>query len=271
MSFAELSLTFRGGLRPRTRSPRREAPREEQHAGRPRRPPETPRRPGWRLLPSLSFAAFLVLLLAMAIVSLTLQPRHPFGLPDDSDARAAAAVLGGRVSANTDALRWRAAVLGGEPAPHGASGLMRALVAIARPGLEAAHRRHRNDPRALAALAALDMTTHDYARAAGRYRRACEMAPHYGEARLGAGVALALTADHTAELWPSRALRLQAVAQFAMVDSVDAEYPLALYNRAIVLADVGRLGEGAFYASRYLAREPEGPHADALRAAFAGR
>lgn len=226
-------------------------------------------RPKWSLLPSLSFIAFMVLLLAMAIVSLIVQPRHPHGLPDDSDARAAAAVLAGRVSAGTDALRWRAAVLGGEPAPHAATGYMHALIAIARPRLEAAHRRHRSDPRSLAALAALDMATHDYARAAGRYRRACELAPHYGEARLGAGVALALVADNTPEFWPSRALRLQAVAQFAMVDSVDTEYPLALYDRALVLADVGRTREGAFYAARYLAREPDGPHADALRTAFA--
>ena len=225
----------------------------------------------WRLLPSLSFMAFMVLLLAMAIVSLTMQPRHPHGLPDDSDARAAAAVLAGRVSAGTDALRWRAAVLGGEPGPHAATGFMHALIAIARPGLEAAHRRHRNDPRSLAALAALDMATHEYARAAAHYRRACELAPHYGEARLGAGVALALTADHTPEFWPSRALRLEAVAQFAMVDSVDSEYPLALYDRALVLASVGRTREAGFYAARYLAREPDGPHADALRAALAGQ
>jgi hypothetical protein len=144
-------------------------------------------------------------------------------------------------------------------------------VAITHPALEAAHRRHRNDPRSLAALAALDMATRNYARAASRYRRACELAPHYGEARLGAGVALAVTADHTPEPWQARALRLQAVAQFAMVDSLDTEFPLALYDRALVLADVGRTTEGAFYAARYLAREPEGPHAQAIMAVFAKR
>ena len=96
---------------------------------------EIERRLKWRLLPTLSFAAFLVLLLAMAVVSLTMRPRHPLGLPDDPDARAAAAVLAGRVSTGTDALRWRAAVLGGEPAPHAATATMLALVTITRPAL----------------------------------------------------------------------------------------------------------------------------------------
>ena len=229
------------------------------------------RHPKWRLLPRLSFAAFLILLLAMAVVSLTMRPRHPLGLPDDPDARTAAAVLAGRITVETDALRWRAAVLGGEPAPHAATGIMNALVAVARPALEAAHRRHRDDPRALAALAALDLSTNAYERAAGRYRSAYEMAPHYGEARLGAGVALALEADRTPEPWQARSLRLEAIAQFAMVDSLDTEFPLALYDRALVLADVGRASEGAFYAARYLARDPEGPHAQAIMTAFAKR
>jgi tetratricopeptide (TPR) repeat protein len=232
---------------------------------------EIERRLKWRLLPTLLFGVILVLLLGMAIVSLTMQPRHPHGLPDDPDARAAVALLAGRVSAPTDDMRWRAAVLGGEPPTHAGTAGMLARVAIARPALEAAHRRHRGDPRSLAALAALDIAVHDYARAAGRYRRACELAPHYGEGRLGAGVALALSAQHTPELWTSRALRMQAVAQFAMVDSVDDEYLLALYDRALVLAELGRAHESAFYADRFLAREPSGPHADALRAALAGR
>ena len=125
------------------------------------------------------------------------------------------------------------------------------LAAAARPVLEQVHRRHRDDPRALAALAALDLVRHDYGHAAGRYRRACELAPHYGEGRLGAGVALALEADRTPEAWQSRALRLQAIAQFAMVDSLDAEYPMALYDRARVLADAGNAPEAAFWTARY--------------------
>ena len=57
----------------------------------------------------------------------------------------------------------------------------------------------------------------------------------------------------------ARALRLEAVAQFAAVDSIDTEYPLALFDRAVVLADAGNMREAAFWAARYRAREPNGP------------
>ena len=100
------------------------------------------------------------------------------------------------------------------------------------------------------------MVAHDYARAIARYRRACELSPHYGEGRLGAGVALALEAERTDEPWQARALRLQAIAQFAMVDSLDEEYALALYDRARVLADVGRTAEARFWARRAVAVDP---------------
>jgi hypothetical protein len=120
-------------------------------------------------------------------------------------------------------------------------------------------------------VAALDLAAHDYARAAGRYRRACELAPHYGEGRLGAGVALALAADVTPDPWQSRALRLQAIAEFAMVDSVDLEYPMALFDRALLLHATDRPGEAAFYAARYFALDRAGAHAGALRRALAER
>jgi len=226
---------------------------------------EFERRVKWRLLPTLSFVAVLLIMLGVAVVSLTMRPRHPRGLPDDDDARAAAAVLAGRVSAGTGDLRWRAAVLGGEPGGAPANAAMHAIAEVARPGLAAARRRHGGDPRAIAALAALDLVDHDFLGAAARYRRACELAPHYSEGRLGAGVALALQADRTPEPWQSRALRLQAIAQFAMVDSTEEEYRPALYDRARVLADAGRAAEAAFYAGRYLALEDRGAFADRLR------
>jgi hypothetical protein len=207
----------------------------------------------WRVLPTLLFMVALVSLGTLAVVALVMKPRHPQGLPDDPDAQRASMALAGRVTLTTNALRFRSAVLGGETRSHAASAGMLDLAAAARPTLEAVHRRHPNDPRALAALAALDLMRHDYGHAAGRFRRACELAPHYGEGRLGAGVALALEADRTPDPWQSRALRLEAIAQFAMVDSVDAEYPLALFDRALVLADAGRTREAAFWSGRYRA------------------
>ncbi|HTR97008.1 MAG TPA: hypothetical protein VMH61_03820 [Candidatus Acidoferrales bacterium] len=226
---------------------------------------EIERRLKWRVLPTIGFVAMLLALLALAEVSLMLAHRHPHGLPDDADAHAVAAALAGRVSSATGELRWRAAVLGGEPGRDAPDAASVALLAAARPALEAARRRHRDDPRALAALAALDLERHAYDRAAGRYRHACELAPHYGEGRLGAGVALALEADVTSEPWQSRALRLQAIAQFAMVDSIDAEYPLALYDRVLSLRAVGRPAEASFWAARYLACDDSSRWAKAMR------
>lgn len=207
----------------------------------------------WRILPTLLFIVALASLLTLAVVSLVMKPKHPHGLPDDPEAGRAALALAGRISVPVNTLRFRSALLGGEPHSHTADANMLDLAASARPTLEAVQRRHPGDPRALAALAVLDLVRHDYGHAAARYRRACELAPHYGEGRLGAGVALALEADRTPEPWQSRALRLQAIAQLAMVDSVDAEYPYALYDRALVLADAGHVREAAFWSARYRA------------------
>lgn len=204
-------------------------------------------------LSTVAFLAALAVLLAMGLASLVAKPRHPGGLPDDADALAAAAEVTGRVSVATNELRWSAAVLGGEPSRHAADADMLRRAANARTRLELSARRHAADPRPLAALAALDMAAHDYVRAARRYRRACELAPRYGEGRLGAGVALALEADRTPDPWQSRALRLQAIAQFAMVDPSEREHALALYDRVRLLREVGRTPEADHYAGRYRA------------------
>jgi hypothetical protein len=219
----------------------------------------------WRLLPTLLFIALLTLLAVATVASLVLRPQHPAGLPDDPDARRAATALAGRVALPVGPLRVRAAVLGGEPASGAPGTWALSLGESARPALEAARRRHPRDPRALAALGALDLMAARWAQAADRYRQACELAPHYGEGRLGAGVALACDADNTHDAWRARGLRLQAIAQFAQVDSLDAEYPLALFDRAFTLRFVDRPREAAFYARRYLARDDTSAWARALR------
>jgi hypothetical protein len=218
---------------------------------------------GWRVWPTVMFVAALAALLAVAVVSLVMPRRHPSGLPEDPGVVAAATQVAGRVTVRTNALRWRSALLGGEPSNAPADRAMLDLVAAARERLRGA--RHGGDARVLAAQAALDLAAHDFVRAIVRYRRACELAPHYGEGRLGAGVALALEADRTAEPWQARALRLQAVAQFAMVDSLDQEFPLALYDRARVLRDLGLESEARFWGSRAIAAEPAGAWTEALR------
>ncbi len=216
----------------------------------------------WRVLPTVVFVAVLAALLVLGIVSLVLPKQNPRGLPEGPAARAAADGVAG-VSVRTNELRWHAALLGGEPVNDAPDRAMLARVARARARLDSLGRG--GDARLLAALAALDLAVHDFPRALARYRRACELAPHYGEGRLGAGVALALEADRTAEPGRARALWLEAAAQFAMVDSTQQEYPHALYDRARVLRALGRDREARFWASRAIAREPDGPWSEALR------
>lgn len=218
---------------------------------------------GWRLLPTFIFVGALLALLAIAIISFVMPRRHPRGLPGDPIVVAAAASVAGRVDVRTNDLRWRSALLGGEPRNAAADHDMLALVAGARERLRGA--KHHGDARVMAAVAALDLAAHDYTSAIARYRRSCELAPHFGEGRLGAGVAMALQADRTPDPWQSRALRLEAVAQFAMVDAVDEEYALALYNRARVLNELGSLAEARFWAVRAVAADSA--NASSLRGA----
>lgn len=219
----------------------------------------------WRLLPSVLFIAILGALALTGFVSLRMRPRHPHGIPDDPRAVAAMQALAPVVSVATDGLRLRAAMLGGEVADRAPDAPAVAAALAARPVITSLHHRHMSEPRALAALGALELVAHEHAKAAQHFRRACEAAPHYAEARLGAGVALAVEASLTPEPWQSRALRLQAIAEFAMVDSTDEGYLAALYDRVRVLHDAGRDVEARFYAQRYLAREPQGPWAQRLQ------
>lgn len=219
--------------------------------------------PGW---PTLVFLAFMALFLVLVATTLVLRPPRPRGLPDDSAMLAATRLPDRSLTVMTGELLFAAAALGGVP-KRGASDA--ATLARARETeqlLQRWARSHPREPRIRAALGALALVRHDYAEAARRYREACERAPHYAEGRLGWGVALGLDAARTSEPWERRALLLRAIAQFAAVDSTEPEYPLALYNRARLLAEVGRDVEARTMARRFLALEPDGPWAERLRA-----
>ena len=220
--------------------------------------------PGW---PTLAFLAFMALFLALIAITLVLRPPRPRGLPDDAAMLAATGLPDPSFHVMTGALRFSAAAFGGPPAP----GVSAASLARAREvelALTRWARSHPREPRIRAALGAMALVRHDYAEAARRYREACERAPHYSEGRLGWGVALGLDAARTSEPWERRARMLHAIAQFAAVDSTEPEYPLALYNRARLLAEVGRAEEARAMARRSLALEPAGPWAQELREAI---
>ncbi len=207
----------------------------------------------WRALPTVLFITNLSLLLAAGISSLTMTPTRPKGLPDDAAASVVRNVVGRQIAVSTGSLRWQAAVLGGTPIENRSpDAAMLARISQARSSLAGVAKRHPRDPRANAALGAMALAVHDHTGAAHHYRAACERAPHYGEGRLGLGVALALRAELTPELWQGRQLRLEAIAQFAAVDAVDSLHRDALYNRALLLAEVGRGREAARYAKEWL-------------------
>jgi len=230
---------------------------------------ELERRLRWPALPALVFVAILAMLLGLAVVSLWLRPAHPDGLPADAKLLATAGLPDPSLGVLTSGLRFRAAAFGGEPSPHPTTEPELQRAAAAEKTLNHWIRRHPGEPRVRAALGALALARHDYASAAGHYREACERAPHYGEGRLGWGVALALDAERTSDHWQRRGLMLQAIAQFAAVDASASEYPLALYDRALLLNDVGRTNEAFRLARRYLTLDPASAWAGRLRAGLA--
>jgi tetratricopeptide (TPR) repeat protein len=224
--------------------------------------------PGW---PTLLFLGFMAMFLVMIGSSLVMRPPRPRGLPEDAGLRVAAGLPDPSLAVIASELRFRAAAFDGAPAV-GANDA--ATLARARESERTLARwagAHRREPRVRAALGALALVRHDYAAAETRYREACERAPHYGEGRLGWGVALALEGSRTSDAWQRRALMLRAIAQFAAVDATEPEYPLALYNRAWLLAEVGRAVEARTFADRYVALEPAGAWADRLRGAAVAR
>ena len=229
---------------------------------------ELERRLRWRLLPAIAFIALLVVLAALAIGSLAIHPAHPHGLPGDADARTAAATLDS-VTVPSAGLRLVASVLhgGAETVDAPSDSVARVRLRAARAVFESIARRHPMESRAHAALGALALAQDDPVRALASFRDACERAPHHAGARLGAGVALAVLASRAATAEDARRLRLEAIAQCAMVDSSEAEYTPALYDRIVLTRAVGRETEARAWTARYLAREASGPWADALRAA----
>ena len=226
---------------------------------------EIERRLRWPALPALVFLGLMAALLIVAALATWLRPDHPQGLPDDAALLAAARLPDATLGVLAPGLRLRAAALGGDAAQLANDAAELARVSDAERVLAHWARRHPGEPRVRSALGALALVRHDYTAAATHYREACERAPHYGEGRLGWGLALALDADRTRDPWLRRALMLRAIAQFAAVDPSDPEYPHALYDRARLLAEVGRTSEARAIANRYLALESTGPWADRLR------
>jgi len=201
------------------------------------------------------FGLVLATLTAIGVASWLYRPRPPRGLPNDPEVAEAVARLGGALDVEVGDLRFATSFGESEDSGRPPDSTRVARWMAAARTLDVARARHRFDPRFDCLLGHLELAAARLRRAERRYHAALSLAPRYGEARLGLGVTLARRAaaeGRTAQ----RALRLQAIAQLAAVEAEDPFYRVALFDRVLLLADVGRTDEARQLADRYAALEP---------------
>lgn len=227
-------------------------------------PPPRATRPSWNTRAVVLFVVILALLMGIGLTSWLYRPAAPSGLPQDSSVAEALDLLGGSIEVDAGALRYATSLgEGGNHArPQGARD-RRLTEAAFR--LEQGRARHRFDPRFDCLLGHVALEADRLELAERRFRAALSLTPRYGEARLGLGVTLARRALAEGDRASSRGLRLQAIAQFAAVDEKDPFYLFALYDRVLLLLDVGRTEEAKRLARRYEELEPTSAWTDALR------
>jgi tetratricopeptide (TPR) repeat protein len=228
---------------------------------------ELERRLNWGALPAILFLLMLASLAAIATYSTFAKPRTAHGMPDDPDITAARALLEGHMRSPAQDLRFTSA-LAGDVAPGPAAAAHHDPLAAARERLVRVLERHPLDPRVLTGLAHVELALRHGAAAESNYRLALEFTPHYGEARLGLGLALAQRSYRTTDALERRRLQLRALAQFAAVKTDDPAYECALFNRAMMAHFAGRSAEAQRLGDDYLSRDPAGPWAGRLRAAL---
>lgn len=231
---------------------------------------DLPRRMNWRLAGMLTFLGVLAALAVLAILAL-LAPIHSVtGLPDDPRVRAARDAVAGRVRVPTGDLRFESALLGGAPAAR-IGPAERAAIARANRLLESARLAAIADSRIPAFQGHLALALRRYPDAERLYRQAIDLSAHTSEARLGLGIVLALEAEHTRDQRDAHALELMAIAQFAAVRRDAPEHAAALYDRALLLARVGRMAEARRFAREYQAADSTSAWAERLRRETAER
>ncbi|NOT35309.1 MAG: tetratricopeptide repeat protein [Candidatus Eisenbacteria bacterium] len=210
---------------------------------------------GWRPGPTLLFMALLGLLLSVGLV-VALSPRErPIGLPDDPDTRAARELVHENLPIPPRGLVLETAIAGESPVAE-LDSLKQQRLAAAHGRLRRAARLHPRDVRVSLALAHLELAAGRYQRAAREYRAIVARSPHYGEARLGLGVALALQAGAPMDELHARQQLMQALGQFANVTPDDPAYAAASFDRVRLLAQVGREREAREVLARALAVAP---------------
>jgi hypothetical protein len=218
----------------------------------------------WSRSATVLFAGLLIGLLAVGLWSWLAPVAHPHGLPDDPDvARAREMMVDGLprvvlpefvlVTSLAGETRW----MPPDSVPVG-------RLAACRERIVRASDRHPGDVRLDATVAHLELAGQRLDDAMLHYRQALERSPHYGEARLGLGIAMVTLSLRDADPDLARKRALEALGQFANVDRVDPVYLAALYDRVLLLTYVGRTRE----AARLLDREPAIPNTGLWAARF---
>ena len=232
-------------------------------------PTPSPRatRPSWTTRAVVVFVSILTLLMGIGLTSWLYRPAAPSGLPQDSSVAEALDLLGGSIEVDAGALRYATSLgEGGSHAPSDTTRDRRLTEAAFR--LEQGRARHRFDPRFDCLLGHVALEADRLELAERRFRAALSLTPRYGEARLGLGVTLARRARAEGDQASSRGLLLQAIAQLAAVDESDPFHLPALYDRVLLLLDVGRADEARRLARHYEELEPTSAWTGALRRRF---
>lgn len=217
----------------------------------------------------LVFLALLAVLATIAIVGLILPAHVMEGLPDLDLARAARDSVYGKVSLGFDGMRFGSALTGEATPFRTRTPLDAPRLSAAQSLLERAHAAQPLEPRIVASLGHVALASGDYTGAERRYRSALDLRASCTEARLGLGVTLARQALLVGDLIRARGLRLQAIAQFAAVPRASLWYVEALYDRALLLPQVGRRSEARRLGAEYLAQDSTSAWAANLREALA--
>jgi tetratricopeptide (TPR) repeat protein len=223
----------------------------------------------WSRSATLLFTTLLLGLLVLGLWGWLAPVERPHGLPADRDFAAAQELMAGGLPLAVPDLVL-STTLAGESHWLPSDSLPIARLAAARDRLSRAADRHPDDPRVTVAIAHLELAGLRTNRAIAHYRQALDQSPHFGEARLGLGVAL--TAYSLVDSDPDRGRKhaLEALGQFANVDAADPAHGAALYNRALLLSRVGRAGEGVRLLEREVAARPDGAWAERYRRLLAG-
>lgn len=221
-----------------------------------------PARLALRLPQGASYLLVLVLFVGFAVAASAFKPGPTAGLADDPDVRRAQALLGPGSDQRETGLRMRSSLMA--PEADGAVPSSGAALTRAAALLERARARRPLDPRVAAACGTLDLARGKFERAEARFRAALATGAPYPEARLLLGVTLAERARLERAPQAIRAFELRAIAQFAAVPGDAPELLPALYNRALLLARVGRAAEARELARDYFALDPGSAWAERL-------